>query len=104
MGAPDPGRRSDWEWRVRRSATRPSDGVTFMVHEAMTTDPDDQTEHVLNRHEVWAPDGTLRTTFLRRHRLRWWTMDQLTAALRAAGFDDVTTAGSDAAFLAFART
>lgn len=103
MGEPDPDRRGDWEWRVRRSATRASDGVTFMVHEALTIDQPNQIEHVLNRHEVWNPDGTLRTTYMRRHRLRWWTQEQLTAALRDCGYVDVKTAGDAAAFLALAR-
>lgn len=105
MGGPPTGAdRGDWTWRVRRSATRPSDGVTFMVHEAARSDPARQLEHTLHRHEVWEPDGTLRTAFLRRHRLRWWTPEQLSDALRDAGFSQVTTAGSEAAFLAFART
>ena len=103
MGGPDQSRlRADWEWHVRRSATRASDGVTFMVHEALKIDPVTQVENVLNRHEVWEPDGTLRTTFMRRHRLRWWTMAQLTEALDECGFVDVTTTGTDAGFLASA--
>ena len=65
----------------------------------------DRTGHVasvLDRHEVWEPDGTLRTTFMRRHRLRFWTRDQLVEVLRDCGFDPVTTAGPDAAYLAVA--
>ena len=68
---------------MRRSATRAADGVTFMVHEALSCDVDAQIQHVLNRHEVWDADGELVTTFIRRHRLRWWTADQLEAT--AAG-------------------
>jgi SAM-dependent methyltransferase len=103
MGGPTGHDLDDWTWRVRRSGTRASDGVTFMVHEAARSDPARQLEHTLHRHEVWEPDGTLRTAYLRRHRLRWWTPEQLTDALRDAGFSHVSTAGPDTAFLAFAR-
>jgi SAM-dependent methyltransferase len=102
MGAPDPEATSDWEWRVRRSATRASDGVTFMVHEALSLDPATMVASVLDRHEVWEADGTLRTTFMRRHRLRFRNQVQLVEVLRDCGFDAVTTAGTDSAFLAFA--
>ena len=29
--------------------------------------------HNLHRHELWDAEGQLVTTFMRRHRLRWWT-------------------------------
>lgn len=103
MGAPDPEASSDWEWRVRRSATRASDGVTFMVHQAVSLEAGSNLAQSLDRHEVWDPDGTLRTTFLRRHRLRYRDQVELADLLRDCGFDEVTTAGTDAAFLAFAR-
>src|SRR5690606_8932754 len=61
-----------WLWRVRRSATRASDGTTFVVHQATCADRDGERTHTLDRHEVWAADGTLVTTQLRRHCLRWW--------------------------------
>jgi SAM-dependent methyltransferase len=103
MGAPDPEASSDWEWRVRRSATRAADGVTFMVHQAVSLEAGSNLAHSLDRHEVWDPDGTLRTTFLRRHRLRYRTRIEMVEALRGCGYEDVTTSGSDAAFLALAR-
>ena len=56
-----------------------------MVHEALVCDVDAQIQHVLNRHEVWDADGGLVTTFMRRHRLRWWTAGQLEAMLLAGG-------------------
>lgn len=99
-GVPAPDPAGDWTWRVRRSATRESDGVTFMVHEAVRLDPETQMQHVLNRHEVWAADGTLVTTFVRRHRLLWWTRAQLEAELTAVGLVGVTTVGEDDGFLA----
>jgi SAM-dependent methyltransferase len=93
-----------WVWHVRRSATRPADGVTFMVHQAVQVDHEAQVQHTLDRHEVWDPAGTLRTTFLRRHRLRWWMPDQLVALVRNSGFIDVETVGSDRDFVVFGRT
>ena len=107
MWTPEPERegrsRQPWVWRVRRSATRATDGVTFMVQEAVRLDHAAQIQHTLNRHEVWEADGTLRTTYLRRHRLRWWTPDQLSKAIRDSGFRDVESAGSEREFLVFAR-
>ncbi len=102
-GVPRPDVADKWEWRVRRSATRPADGVTFMVHEAGRTDAAAQVQHVLNRHEVWDADGLLVTTYLRRHILRWWTPEQLADALRDTGYRDVTTFGTDDGYLAVGR-
>src|SRR6185437_6637679 len=76
---------ANWEWNVRRSATRASDGVTFMVHEAMRCDVQEQAMHALHRHEEWDAHGGLITTFMRRHRLRWWTQNQLQELLLEAG-------------------
>ena len=74
MGIPRADFGAEWEWKVRRSATRvAATASTFMVHEALRCDVDAQIEHVLHRHEVWDADGQLVTTFMRRHRLRWWT-------------------------------
>jgi SAM-dependent methyltransferase len=91
-----------WTWRVRRSATRPSDGTTFIVHQATSNDPDGARTHSLDRHEVWAADGTLVTTQLRRHCLRWWPPDEIAAALRAAGFADIEIDGPPEGYLALA--
>jgi SAM-dependent methyltransferase len=102
MGVPHPEATSDWEWRVRRSATR-ADGVTFMVHQAVSLDPPTRISDTLDRHEVWEPDGSLRTTFLRRHRLRYRNQTEIVDALQECGYEDVKTAGGDDAFLAFGR-
>jgi len=102
MGIPRGDFEARWEWRVRRSATRPDDGVTFMVHEAVACDTDAQIQHVLNRHEVWDAHGQLVTTFVRRHRLRWWTADQLDAALHDSGAARVRMLGTVDQFVAVA--
>ena len=103
MGIPTADFGADYEWRVRRSGTRPSDGVTFMVDEAVRVDVEAQTQHILNRHEIWSADGALVTTFMRRFRLRWWTRAQLEATLRACNYVDVQTHGDDDAFIAVGR-
>jgi SAM-dependent methyltransferase len=100
MGVPVEDFDAKYEWRVRRSATRASDGVTFMVHEAVRLDVDAQLQHDLNRHEVWGPDGGLITTFLRRHTIRWWTREQFEALLRECGYVQVRGHGSDAGYVA----
>jgi SAM-dependent methyltransferase len=100
MGVPRADFGAQWEWRVRRSATRAADGLTFMVHEALTCDVDAQVQHVLNRHEIWDADGQLVTTFMRRHRLRWRTAGQLEAMLRAGGATQVRVLGTEDEFIA----
>jgi SAM-dependent methyltransferase len=90
----------NYEWRVRRSGTRESDGMTFMVHEAVKADSDAQLHHDLNRHEVWDRNGELVTTFIRRHVLRWWKKEQLGQLLAECDYVNVQTRGSDDGYLA----
>ena len=87
----------------RRSATRAHDGVTFMVHEALRCDTNAQAMHTLHRHELWDARGDLITTFMRRHRLRWWTADQLEALLLASGAVRVERRGTDDDFMVIAE-
>ena len=65
----------------------------------MTVDTDAQVQHILNQHEIWAADGNLVTTFVRRHRLRFWTRDQFEELLRDSGFERVQSFGADDEFL-----
>ncbi len=102
MGVPRADFEADWEWHVRRSATRASDGVTFMVHEAMRCDVDAQLTHTLHRHELWDAHGQLITTFMRRHRLRWWTGEQMEQLLLESGAARVRRFGTDDEFIAVA--
>ena len=102
MGVPRADFGAAWEWKVRRSATRASDGVTFMVHEALRCDVAAQVTHALHRHELWDAHGQLVTTFMRRHRLRWWTADQLEAMLLECGATRVRKLGTDDEFIAIA--
>jgi hypothetical protein len=94
---------ANYEWHVRRSATRATDGVTFMVHEALRTDADAQVQHALHRHEVWSSDGQLVTTFIRRNRLRWWTQEQLEELLRECGYTGAHSYGSADQFITVAH-
>jgi SAM-dependent methyltransferase len=103
MSAPQPARGAPWRWYLRRSGTRPSDGTTFMVHQAVRVDEAVQVTHSVDRHEVWGADGVLRTTYLRRHRLRFWTPAQLAGLMEDAGYRDVTVAGPEHDYLATAR-
>jgi SAM-dependent methyltransferase len=102
MGIPRSDFDAQWEWKVRRSATRADDGVTFMVHEALRCDVTAQLTHNLHRHEVWDAHGELVTTFIRRHRLRWWTRNQLEELLLESGAARVRYMGSDDEFVAIA--
>jgi SAM-dependent methyltransferase len=104
MGVPSEDLDANYQWRVRRSATRPTDGVTFMVHEAFRFDLERQTQHILNKHEVWDVEGKLIATVMRRHRLRWWRPQQLSSLLREAGGVDVETMGDESAFVAVAAS
>jgi SAM-dependent methyltransferase len=103
MGIPRADFDAHWEWHVRRSATRGSDGLTFMVHEATRCDVNAQLQHSLHRHEVWDASGELVTTYLRRHRLRWWTGEQLERALLDCGATQVRRFGSEDEFLVVGR-
>jgi SAM-dependent methyltransferase len=93
---------AQWEWKVRRSATRANDGMTFMVHEALRCDEAAQTMHTLHRHELWDANGALVTTFMRRHRLRWWTSNQLEELLLECGATRVKQLGTDDEFMVIA--
>jgi SAM-dependent methyltransferase len=100
MGVPSgPDLDAQYEWRIRRSGTRASDGVTFMVHEAFRYDTDAQVQHVLNRHEIWDVDGSLMHTSIRRHAIRWWTQSQLEAMFRESGCTDVKSLGTETEFI-----
>jgi hypothetical protein len=91
---------AEWQWRIRRSATRERDGVTFMVHEAVYCDLEAQLQHVVNRHEVWDAGGHLVTTLLRRMCLRWRTANQMLALLEECGAARVRKIGSDDEYVA----
>jgi SAM-dependent methyltransferase len=91
---------AEWQWRIRRSATRERDGVTFMVDEAVWCDVDAQLQHILNRHEVWDAGGRLVTTFLRRFCLRWWSAGQMQTLLEECGAARVRTIGTDDGYVA----
>jgi SAM-dependent methyltransferase len=92
-----------WEWKVRRSATRALDGVTFMVHEALRCDQGEQAIHALHRHELWDANGDLITTYIRRHRMRWWTGNQLEELLLECGATRVKRLGTDDEFMVIAE-
>jgi SAM-dependent methyltransferase len=95
MGVPRDDFGACYEWRIRRSAMRPTDGITFLVHEAVHCDVDAQLQTVINRLEVYDADGRLQETLLRRARLRWWEREQLEQAFVACGLEPRTYGAAD---------
>jgi hypothetical protein len=89
-------------WRLRRTGTT-DDGTTYMVHEAVHTDPSSHLETVYNRLETYDEAGRLVDTTMRRHRLRWWEREDFEAMLTRVGFDDVHSLGDDQAWVTFGR-
>jgi len=98
MGVPRADFGANYEWRIRRSATR-ADGITFMTHEAVQCDVDAQLETIINRHERYDANGALVDTHLRRAQLRWWERDQLEAAFAACGLREVHSVGDNDNFV-----
>lgn len=83
-----------FHWRLRRTGTDPSTGVTYVAHEA--TGRDDSAadvQLVFNRVESYDATGVLIETRFTRLRLRSWVRAQLTAELSEAGFADVDIVG-----------
>src|SRR5437762_3600345 len=74
-------------------------GLDLMLPDAAA-----QTEHVLNRHELWSAGGELITTYIRRHRLRWWTREQLEGMLRTCDYVDVRSHGGSDEFITVGRS
>jgi SAM-dependent methyltransferase len=92
-----------FEWRVHRTGTRPSDGTTFVVHEAVACDRAAQLQVIYNRVEAWDASGALMQSLLRRYHLRWWERAELEEVLTGLGFVDVHSLGDDAGWVALAR-
>ena len=91
-------------WRLRRTATDATTGITYVAHEA--TGADDTTEQVhlsFSRVETYDRDGRLIDTWFRRLRLRWWTRDEMRTALADAGFADIEFLGDDHDWLVTTR-
>jgi hypothetical protein len=65
-------------------------------------DVEQQITHTLHRHELWDVRGQLITTFMRRHRLRWWTGEQMERLLVESGAARVRRHGTDDEFIAVA--
>jgi SAM-dependent methyltransferase len=87
-------------WRLRRTGTG-DDGITYVVHEAVHTDPGSHLETVYNRLETYDEQGRLKDTTMRRHRLRWWEREEFEAMLTRVGFEDVHSLGDEQAWVTF---
>jgi len=92
-----------FEWRVHRTGTRPSDGTTFVVHEAVACDRAAQLQLIYNRVEEWDVSGAVVRTVLRRYHLRWWERHEFEEVLTGLGFVDVHSVGDGAGWVAVAR-
>ena len=102
MSVPGPDDTTGFTWRLRRTGTG-EDGMTYVVHEASGDDGEAQVHLVYNRIETYDATGALLATELRKLRLRWWSQDQLTDALLAAGFIDADASGDPTGWVAVAR-
>jgi SAM-dependent methyltransferase len=102
LGAPSLDPTMSSTWRLRRTGTD-SDGISFVVHECSVGSTDDQVEVVYHRHEVYDSTGRLVESFLRKHRFRWWTLEQFDALLRRVGFVDVHASGDDSGWVSLGR-
>jgi SAM-dependent methyltransferase len=89
-------------WRMRRTGTN-ADGSTYLVHEAVRCDRDDQLQVTYNRMETFDANGRMIGSELRRFHLRWWGKDEFGALLRAVGFVDTDAIGGDAGWIATGR-
>jgi SAM-dependent methyltransferase len=91
-----------FEWRVRRTGTRPDDGATIVVHEAVACDRAAQLQVAYNRVEVYDAAGELARSLLRRHHLRWWERAEIEEVLAGLGLVDVQSLGDDAGWVTVA--
>ena len=104
MGVPWGDMNANYEWRVRRTATNPADGVTVMVHEAVHCDRGAQLLDSYLRYEWWDADGRIVDQRIRRHRLRWWYRDEIAHTLDEIGYVDVRIDGGDGGYVVLARS
>jgi SAM-dependent methyltransferase len=102
LGVPWDDMNANYEWRVRRTATNPVDGVTVMVHEAVHCDRGAQILDSYLRYEWWDADGRIFDQRIRRHRLRWWYPDEIARTMEEIGFVDVRVDGNDDGFVVVA--
>jgi ubiquinone/menaquinone biosynthesis C-methylase UbiE len=80
---------AEGQWRLRRSAVRPPDGATVLVHEATRSDRVEQVQRLSLRYEVFK-EGALVQSQLRTHRLRWYHKHEFVLMLESAGFREIT--------------
>jgi SAM-dependent methyltransferase len=98
-----PGETTGFTWRLRRTGTDAETGITYVSHEATGDDDASPQTHLwFSRLEAYDQEGRLLDTWFRRLRLRWWTKDELTDALTAAGFANTKLVGDDHDWVAIA--
>lgn len=78
----------DGRWRLRRSAERPEDGATVVIHECTRSDRHDQLQRLWLRLEVWK-EGALVHQELRAYAMRWYHPHEAALLLEREGFREV---------------
>lgn len=100
----DPAQVGSFAWRLRRTGTNARTGITYVVHESVGPDTTPQTILTYNRLETYDARGRqVGDAELRKLRTRWWQRDECSAALTAAGFDQVKLVGDEDEWVALAR-
>jgi SAM-dependent methyltransferase len=80
------------EWKLKRIATRPSDGATVLMHEATVCDRLTQIQTDWYRYEV-VKDGVPVRTELETMALRWYYRNEFELLLASVGFRDFDATG-----------
>jgi SAM-dependent methyltransferase len=80
------------EWRLRRTASRPRDGATVLMHEAIGVDRHQQIQTDWVRYEVYQR-GKLVESYLRTLRMRWYLPHEFSLMTENAGFSSFGTYG-----------
>lgn len=91
-------------WRLRRTGTAADTGLTYVVHESVGNDDTAEQVHLIfSRLEVYDGDGRQVDAWFYRLRLRWWSPDEVTAALAHVGFGDIRVRGEHPGWVVSAR-
>jgi len=79
-------------WKIGRTATRPSDGVTVLSQSADFHDRIEQMTTTWHRYDVFQGGG-LHQSEIQMLKLRWYFKQEIRLMLEAAGFDQILIHG-----------
>ena len=80
------------QWRLRRSATRATDGALIHIYECTRSDRLEQEQTIWLRFEVYK-NGRLIDGEMRTHQLRWYHKYEFELMLERVGFDAISVFG-----------